>query len=587
LGVHHFVIVSDFNASNLAALLSRVGSPRIQATCAPFGQPMQCLLDASHVAIPSEVNAAIVWTMPQGVSQAYRKRLDCDGGKLEDIETEAGDFARAIMGLPARIRHIFVPTWSAPHPFHIRRGLLDMNLETGLSLALMKMNLILHETTRSDPRIHLFDAHRWTALSGEKAYDPRLWYASKTPYSLTVFKHAAVDFAGALRGLQGGARKLLIVDLDGTLWGGVLGDDGWRNLRLGGHDPVGEAYRDFQAALRALARRGILLAVASKNDEHIALEALESHPEMLLRTRHFAGWRINWNDKCANIVELADELNIGLDAAVFIDDNPIERDRIRKALPAVLVPEWPANPVQYCNALMGLDCFDAPIVSAEDRDRTAMYAAERERTQARHQAPSLDDWLQSLELTMEVDRLSPANLPRAVQLLNKTNQFNLSTRRLSASEFLQWAGEEDHCVLVFKVADKFGDYGLVGIWSLVLDQSERTARLIDYLLSCRVFGRKVEEGMFRVLEMVARRSGASRLAANYQPTEKNRPCLAILEALELERPEGGLEFTSNLEIERPFPRCVRIKWNQSVNSYYERDSGENAVTDYSRRVDVV
>jgi FkbH-like protein len=522
---------------------------------------MQYLLSPTHTIAPGQADGAIIWTTPQGVSQAYKKRLDFEGGSLEEIEAEVRNFAQAMMRLPSHIRHIFAPTWSAPHPLMTRRGLLDMNVEMGLSLALMKMNLALHEATRADPRIHLFDSVRWTAMCGDKGYDPRLWYAAKTPYSIGVFKQAIADFAAALRALQGGAKKLLVLDLDGTLWGGTVGDDGWQNLRLGGHDPVGEVYRDFQATLRALTRRGVLLGMVSKNDERTALEAIGSHPEMVLRAEHFAGWRINWNDKANNISELAEELNLGLDAVVFIDDNPVERDRIRQALPAVLVPEWPANPAYYCGALAALDCFDIPGISAEDRDRTAMYKAERERKQALEQTLTMDEWLSSLGLVIEVEPLSPANLPRAAQLLNKTNQFNLSTRRLSAAEFMQWAEQPDHRVLVFKVRDKFGDYGLVGIGSVVMDRASRTARVIDYVLSCRVFGRKVEESMFRVLEVTARAWGASELVADYYPTDKNGPCLQMLESMELEHLEGSRCFTSNLAIERPFPKCVDLKWS--------------------------
>jgi FkbH-like protein len=560
--VHHFVIVSDFNASNLAALLSLSDAAgEINATCTPFGQVMQSLLSADHAQLPPDANQAIVWTSPQGVSQSYKRRLDFDIGTLEEIDAEARQFGQALMRLPANIQHIFVPTWSASHPSLIRRGLLDMNTEMGLSLALLKMNLALHETIAADRRIHLFDSSRWTALCGDKSYDPRLWYASKTPYSLAVFKLAAADFTAALRGLRGGAKKLLVLDLDGTLWGGTVGEDGWRNLQLGGHDPVGEAYRDFQAALRTLTRRGVLLGIVSKNDERIAVEAIASHPEMVLRTEHFAGTRIDWNDKARNVVELADELNLGLDAVVFIDDNPVERDRIRQALPAVLVPEWPTSPMYYCSRLAALDCFDVPFVSTEDRNRTAMYVAEGDRKRSRQDALGLDDWLRSLELTIEVEPLSPANLPRAIQLLNKTNQLNLSTRRLSASEFMEWAEQPDQRVLVFNVTDRFGDYGLVGIGSLAVDPATATARVVDFLLSCRVFGRKVEESMFWVLEATAQACGVSQLIAEYRVTSKNAPCLTMLKTLGLEHNLDGDRFTSSLPSERPFPYCVKLRWN--------------------------
>ncbi len=196
LAAHNFVIISDFNASNLSALLSRSDAAgRINATCTPFGQVMQCLLSPGHAMVPSYADVAIVWTTPQGVSQGYKQRLDFDTGTLEEIDAEVRQFGQAIVRLPANIRQIFVPTWSALHPSLIRRGLLDMDVEMGLSLALLKMNLALHETIAADRRVHLFDSSRWTALCGDKSYDPRLWYAAKTPYSLAVFKHAAADFA--------------------------------------------------------------------------------------------------------------------------------------------------------------------------------------------------------------------------------------------------------------------------------------------------------------------------------------------------------------------------------------------------------
>jgi FkbH-like protein len=303
-----------------------------------------------------------------------------------------------------------------------------------------------------------------------------------------------------------------------------------------------------------------LLGIVSKNDERIALEAIASHPEMLLRANHFAGWRINWEDKAGNIIALTEELNLGLDSVVFIDDNPIERDRIRQTLPAVLVPEWPPSPAYYCLALASLDCFDAPFVSLEDRNRTAMYAVERERKESLDQTPDLDEWLAGLGLMMEVELLSDTNLPRAVQLLNKTNQLNLSTRRLSATQFLAWAEQPDHQVLVFRVTDKFGDYGLVGIGSLACDRATGQAKVIDFVLSCRVFGRKLEESMFWVLEAKARAAGASVLAADYLATPKSGPTLAMLKRLELDREPDSNKFISSLSQERRFPDCVKLKW---------------------------
>ena len=183
----------------------------------------------------------------------------------------------------------------------------------------------------------------------------------------------------ALRAVRGQSRKVVICDLDDTLWGGIVGDAGWENLRLGGHDPVGEAFADFQRELKALTRRGIILAMVSKNTEAVALEAIEKHPEMQLRKDDFAAWRINWDDKAQNIADLMEELNLGLDSAVFLDDNPVERARISEALPEVLVPNLPRDKMLFASTLRKLNCFDSATVSSEDRKRAAFYNAERDR----------------------------------------------------------------------------------------------------------------------------------------------------------------------------------------------------------------
>ncbi|MBV8134970.1 MAG: HAD-IIIC family phosphatase [Deltaproteobacteria bacterium] len=555
--IHEVLVVADFNAANLATLLTQAAPDvPMRARCAPFGPVMPHLLVQDLELWTATTRTAVVWASPEGVSEAYRRRLATEASSLDEMAAETQQFVQALTRLPRRVEHIFVASFTPFHPMLARRGLLDLDPEVGLSVALMKMNLALYESSRVDPRIRVFDATRWSALVGDKGYDPRLWYGAKTPFSLAVFKHAVCDLVAALRGLEGRARKLVVLDLDDTLWGGILGDEGWEALRVGGHDAVGEAYRDFQAALKSLSRRGILLGIASKNDEAAALTALRSHPEMLLRPDDFAGWKINWDDKAQNLVQLVEQLNLGLDAAVFIDDNPVERDRIRTALPTVLVPDWPASPLYYCSALAALDCFDTPVVSDEDRNRTAMYVAERERRRLREDL-DLDGWMYSLKVVVRVAELSEAYLARATQLLNKTNQMNLSTRRLSAQEFRRWAVHPDHCAFVFNVTDRFGDYGLVGIGTLALDPARKTASVVDLVLSCRVMGRQVEESILHFLENAARARGCERLVAEYLPTPKNAPCMNFLQR-NLERVDDGNFFALDLRMIRSGPACTTV-----------------------------
>lgn len=578
-GPAKFVLVSDFNLRNLAPLLARGGD--IEPIITPYGQVAQILLSRADDTW-SDAEGAIVWTSPSLITCFERARQNQDWN-LEEALNEVDRFASALCALPPDIHQIFVATWSPIHRFEIRRGMLDMDSIQGLAALLMRMNLRLSDGVCDDARIHLFDSSRWASAAGARAHDARLWYLTKTPFAVEVFREAARDFQSAVRGIRGGARKLIALDLDNTLWGGVVGDVGWQKLRLGGHDPIGEAFLDFQRGLIAMSRRGVLLALVSKNDETIALDAIASHPEMALSADDFAGWRINWNDKAANLAALADELNLGLDAIVFIDDNPAERARVHEALPQVLVPDWPSSPVQYPAALAALDCFDAPFVSDEDRSRAKSYVAERKRREVRNHVQSLDDWLDTLELVVTVEKLDESNLERASQLLNKTNQFNLRTRRLTAKELSAWAAIEGRQLLVFRVADRFGDYGLVGVAGLRMDSRRLTVHVEDLVLSCRVMGRRVEQTMLHVIAQRARTLGARTLIADLLPTSRNQPCRSFLLQSGMRVESPGDRFSLELSNELSRPQAVKLIERASedqrlkVAMNISVDAGESAV----------
>jgi FkbH-like protein len=299
----------------------------------------------------------------------------------------------------------------------------------------------------------------------------------------------------------------------------------------------------------------VLLAIASKNDEATALEAIRSHPEMVLRLDDFAGWRIDWRDKAQNIADLVASLNLGLDAVVFIDDNPVERARVRGALPEILVPDWPDDKRLYTHALHSLDCFDKPSISDEDRRRSQMYVSERKRSDRRAQIGSLDEWLGTLHQQVTVEPLSRANLGRLVQLLNKTNQMNLSTRRMSEQEFKAWADMEHHRVWAINVADTFGDSGLTGVLSVEVDGFG--ARIVDFLLSCRVMGRKIEEAMLHIAVEWARCAQIKEIRLVYSPTARNGPCLDFLQRSGL-RSQSENVFVWDADLEYPLHPSIRL-----------------------------
>ncbi len=510
--------IADFNVETLARYVANTTLEGAETALAPLGPVVPALAAGP----PSADWSAVVWTQPETVIDAFRRALTCQEIDVDRALDEVRAYAAAIAQCAARARSVFVPIWVSP-PFERGLGMLDYRPGIGLAQLLARMNLALADALRDQPSVFLLDTSRWFASVGSRGWSQKLWYATKSPFTSAVIEQAASDIGAALDGIAGRARRLVMLDLDNVLWGGVVGEVGWTGLNLGGHDHVGEAFADFQRALKTLAARGVQLALVSKNDEATAFEAIDRHPEMQLRRGDFAGWRINWEDKARNIADLLAELNLGGESAVFVDDSAIERARVRSAIPDVLVPDWPDDPARFREALGSLRCFDSPFLTAEDRRRTAMFAAERSRRSGLAAVASVEDWLQSLDIRVTVEALADGNLDRATQLFNKTNQMNLATRRLSKPELEAWAAAPEHCLLTFRVCDRFGDSGLTGIVGLRLDGPE--AHLVDFLLSCRVLGRHVEETMLHVAVAQCRRRRASTLRAEFRPTARNKPCL--------------------------------------------------------------
>lgn len=547
-------LISDFNVEPFGRLMSNRLEVGWVVDVAPFGQSYQAL---SATSISDDAWGSVVWTLPEKSIPSFAQAMGFAEFDVDACLADVDVFADAVLS-HARCRHmVIVASWVMPADFR-GYGPLDWRPGEGLSYLLTRMNLQLAERLRTAGNVFLIDAGRWQ-VAGARSVSPKMWYAAKVPYVNAVFDRACADVLAAVRASRGLSRRLLVVDLDDTLWGGVVGETGWEGIRLGGHDHVGEAFTDFQRSLRALTRRGIQIAIVSKNDEQVALEAIDKHPEMQLRRDAFAGWRINWADKAANIEALAQELNLGLASIVFIDDNPAERDRVKEALPDVLVPDWPLDPTQYVTALRALDCFDSVAISQEDRARTAMYVAERERRDVRTQTTSSDDWLTRLDTRLLVAPVSAANLTRVTQLFNKTNQLNLSTRRLSEAEILDWTQTPGRVMLTISASDKFGDMGLVGI--VAIEAQADKARITDFILSCRVMGRKVEDAMLHLAAIEARQLGAGQLEATYLPTLRNRPTLDVFQASDLDEVSAHC-FESSVDGRFLKPEALTIVFEQ-------------------------
>ena len=383
-----------------------------------------------------------------------------------------------------------------------------------------RLNAAIRAAARSEGVLLLDLA--WHGAGRDGIADARRWHQAKQLVSPSLAPWYGDMLARIAAAALGRSRKCLVLDLDNTLWGGVIGDDGVDGIRLGQGTPVGEAFSAFQRYAQALARRGIILAVCSKNDAAVA-EAGFQHREMTLARGDIAAFVANWSDKASNLRDIARTLNIGLDSLVFVDDNPAERDIVRRELPEVAVPELPEDVADYAACVAAAGYFEAASFTADDASRGRSYALNAERAASLSQATDLEGYLRGLAMTLTAASVDGATLPRVTQLINKTNQFNLTTRRYTDAQVEHLAADPAGVALALRLSDKFGDNGLISVVIARPDAAlEKNELLIDtWLMSCRVLGRQVEQATLSVLVDAARRRGATALVGEYRTTARN------------------------------------------------------------------
>lgn len=349
----------------------------------------------------------------------------------------------------------------------------------------------------------------------DELIDWKFYFISQMGLNPKLSKDFKAWYSRKLESLALKRKKCLVLDLDNTLWGGVLGEEGVAGIQIGGDYP-GKAFLLFQKALLELSRKGVILTICSKNNEQDVLEAWENNPFLVLRKEHFATYRINWTDKATNIREMAEELNIGLDSFVFVDDNPTERELVRQVLPMVEVPDFPAHPYLLPMFFRQLveDYFRVYSITEEDKNKTQQYKANASRAQAQRGFGNFADFLRSLNICLTLERANEFNVQRIAQMTQKTNQFNLTTRRYTDADIRRFM-QDGWNIWCLSVADKFGDNGITGC--IMVSGNE----IDTLLLSCRILGKGIEFAFVKQVFMLFRDSGATRLRATYLPTAKN------------------------------------------------------------------
>lgn len=476
-------------------------------------------------------------------SQGYGNELGTIINKQSPLYSFCPDMVFFIIDVMELIQHnidVMVAEKKIDEWFSILKGALSDNIVFYLSDAYLygfEMGVVwdksvkraiesswndnLQELVSKHSNVRIFSYSTVIQHIGENnAFSNKMWYLGKILYTSTLQRALGEEIKQRIAVETRQAKKVLLLDLDNTIWRGLAGENDITPIVLS-EDGVGLAYKNFQRVIRQIKQQGVVLGIVSKNNENDAMKIIENHPHMVLRPDDFAAIRINWDNKVGNIISISKELNIGLDSIVFVDDNKAEQALIKESLPEVVVPDFPDRPEELTRFMteLFLEYFEKSVITDEDREKTKQYQANNERKKLQESSVDYDGFLDGLE--MKMFRVDPnKNKERFIQLVNKTNQFNLTTRRLTEPEAIKILSNPDSEVFLYRVVDKFGDNGIVA--AVIVDFGE-DAIITEFTMSCRVMGRKIEEAIIEDVEESARNRGYNKLIGVYRPTEKNKP----------------------------------------------------------------
>ncbi len=412
-----------------------------------------------------------------------------------------------------------------------------------------KLNILLMDFVRQHPNLFIYDL---ASLQGKWGYgnifDPKMYYQADIVFSLDFLIPVAKSITDIILAVTGSFKKAIVTDLDNTLWGGIIGDDGIEGIEIGSLG-MGKAYSEFQQWLKELKNRGILIAVCSKNTESIAKEPFISHPDMVLHLEDIAVFVANWETKVENIRDIQSVLNIGMDSMVFIDDNPFEREMVKSAIPEILVPSLPEDPVEWLGYLRGLNLFETASFTEEDQVRTTQYQVEQKRENSQQRFGNEQEFLESLDMISVVGPFDRFSIPRIAQLSQRSNQFNLRTIRYTEEQVLAISNSPEYLTHSFTLEDRFGKYGL--ICAIILKAISKTEVFVDtWIMSCRVLKRGMENMSLNTIVALAGKHGYKKIVGEYIPTKKN-------EIVKNHFRDLGFDFVEN-------------KWVLDISSYAQR-----------------
>ena len=428
-------------------------------------------------------------------------------------------------------------------------GINETREEFGLHDMIRSLNQNIKTGLRVEPEIFIYDLNSFVSKFGENnIFNYKQFFYGDIRISLDYIPYLAQELMGYVTAVLGLIKKCIVLDLDNTLWGGIVGEDGFDGIELG-DTPNGKAFVEFQKELLSLWNQGIILAINSKNNLEDAMKVISEHPNMLLREKHFANIQINWDDKAINFKKIVDEINIGLNSIVFFDDDKINCERIKQEFPEVLTVNLFGDPSQFSTILKELNDFNVLQRTAEDKKRGEMYSQQRERKNLERNVSNLNDFLNELDIRVKIKKSNNFLIPRISQLTLKTNQFNLTTRRYQEEEIRNLSNDTNFSVGCAQVLDKFGDNGVTGVY--IVKKNETYWTIDTFLLSCRIMGRGVENAILSQILKEAKLNGVEELRAEFIPTPKNKPAENFLADYGFTKQDNFWVYKLNNDIKSP------------------------------------
>ncbi|MBN2121154.1 MAG: HAD-IIIC family phosphatase [Candidatus Omnitrophica bacterium] len=521
----------DLTAKSFADEYQRYLGQGCRIVPVPFNQYKQQILDPESALRVADPDYVIFIERAEDILDDYLRFPFRNGLKAKDFERQIATRVMQYVDIIKQARQVLsgvfiVANFESMMPSTL--GNIDGIVEFGKTNVIAIANRYLTESLQGIDDVHILDFKSLVGMCGSyNAFGGKYWYMGRVPFTkeFSVLLNRAI--IGIILALQGRTIRLIVLDLDNTLWGGVVGDEGVENIHLGGDYP-GNAYKDFQFFLKALSDRGIALAICSKNNEENALEVIRKHPDMVLREDSFADYRINWEDKASNILSLSESLSLGTYSILFLDDNPVEREWVRRNVPGCLVPELPLNVSERVYFLAAYPFLQCQQITGEDLKRSKQYTKKIKAERFKRSFNKIEDFFFSLGMHIFIESYNDLNKGRIQQLIAKTNQFNTTTKRYQQGDLVRLMRQEKAEIYAIGFQDKFYEREIIGVVIILPDKERPDGYLIDsFILSCRVLGRTIETAVFGWLSSLIYKRGARNLTGLIVPTEKNKPAQSI------------------------------------------------------------